>query len=131
MQVQYFRLRTQELPLFRNPYDIYWFAINVRKYFSILGGSASFPWWFSFVFIFCLFLAVNKVDIRLRSIPSTSAYNIYFTFQFIIFERHSFENNNETNIFLRSSDSCCWILTMTEITVRLYYMLKYELNMLK
>ena len=80
------------------------FAINVRKYFSILGGSASFPWWFSFVFIFCLFLAVNKVDIRLSSIPSTSAYNIYFTFQFIIFERHSFENNNETNIFLRSSD---------------------------
>ena len=31
------------------------FAINVGKYFSILGGSASFPWWFSFVFSFCVF----------------------------------------------------------------------------
>ena len=52
----------------------------------------------------------KKVDIRLRSIPSASAYNIYFTFQFIIFERQSFENNNETNFFLRSSDSCCYFV---------------------
>ena len=29
------------------------FAINVRKYFSIVGGSASFPRWFSFVFFLC------------------------------------------------------------------------------
>ena len=86
-----------------------------------LGCSASFPWGSLFV--------SNKVDIR---------YNIYFIFPLLFKSSFSnaiwFENNND----IKFCRFCCLLLNnindnnnINEGMIRPYYMLMYELNILK
>ena len=122
------------------------FAINVRKYFSILGCSASFSWWFHFcgkqsryplpagmswsndvetTFMY-VYTTLFQCRLTMMAIIST------LLFQINIFERYSRSKiKNDTNFLLRFR--YCWTININDdINVRLYYMLKlYELNMLK